>query len=860
MHCSSSSADRTADDSRGGTASDGAGTQITEPQSAGMRAFVLVTGIVITQVILYGPSLSGKKILLPLDLLKLPRYYLPVTSETRGYVAENNSLADVILSIDLRRRYAAEQVRSGRLPLWNPMNYCGAPFIGANNTAVFSPFLVVDYLFPSSKTIAWVQLLKSLVGGIGTYLFMRRALRLSFWPAALTAWAFPLIGFLILWRGYPPSFVAVWLPWFLLATDATVRRPLGWGPIGLAITTAFLLLSGHAGVAAHSLLASGMYATVALVDAKGRQVLRLSSLGVAAALVGGWGLGFLLSAPQNLTTVEYLKLSRRVARREGGRVEFPSVGPAALPLLIMPYYYGSWLRGSLYIAPGGDYQQGIYVAPNARSEEAAMGYAGLLMALFAAPWAVASRRHRVQVFGWLFIGIFALGHTLGIPGFGWLFHVFPLRLLQNNRFVFVTAFAVLVLAAVGLEMLIRRWNAEKDEQSTDRSMSQHLWAAVPIVLLVLVGGWCLMRMVIVPEPIVRLGSSPAVPATTYATIKGWFTAQYLVSAVLCAIGLAAWYVILRSNWRPTWLPATAAALLVGELVYNAYGVSPQVDPALDYPPLPALQKLAEAPPGRICGYNCLPACLNQTHGLYDIRGYDGAGPRYLMELFERCELRVDGKIVDNHNLRGSQWFIPPPASPILDMLNLRYRIHRGRPPADVEPLFVDVDYWVLESETFLPRVYVPRRYEPELDPERTLDRLDRPDFDARQLALVAAPLAASVNEVDGEATILKETPDSVTIDVTMRTPGLVVLADLWFPGWEAYYKGESVEILRTNHALRGVELPAGTGRLVFRYRPATFRHGLWLAVLALAVIAGWLAIVAIRSSRLNPAHAAGTGG
>ena len=827
---------------------------IAEPRSRWARAAVLVAGIVATQVLLYGPSLSGQKILLPLDILKLPRFYLPITPETKGYVALDGTLSDEIISIELRRRYAAREVRQGRLPLWNPYNYCGAPFIAANNTAVFSPFRLVDYLFPSPVTIAWVQLLKSLVGGIGAYWFFRRAIGVSFWPAVVAAWSFPLIGFLILWRGYPPSFVAVWLPWLLLATDATVRRPGGLGTIGLAVATALLLVSGHAGVAAHALLASGAYALVACIDAYGRQSIAWQRLGVVVALLLGWGLGFLLSAPQNLPTIEYLAHSRRVARREAGRVEFPSVGPAALPLLVCPYFYGSWQRGSLYIAPGGHYEQGIYHAPNARSEEAAMGYAGLIMTLLAAPWAFWSRRHRVMSIGWLAIGLFALSHTLGIPGLALLFRVFPLRLLQNNRFVFVTAFAVLALGAIGLEVLLRRWRFPNDAvrgqataQASPRAASGAVfcepvprWFWVPCVTTIVgLGAWCLVRIVVWPEPIVRLSLAPGIPAAAAATIRMWFARNYAFSALFCALAVAGWAVVLLPHWRRAWMPAVGAALLVGEMVFNAWGVNPQVSPALYYPRLPALEALHDAPPGRICGWNCLPACLNQTHDLYDIRGYDGAGPRHLMELFERCELWVDGRRVDNHNTHGSQWFIPPLNSPILDMLNLRYRIYRGTPPPEVKPRFIAPDYWVRESKTCLPRVYVPARYERETDPQKTLGRLSQPDFDARQLALVAGNVEPPQQRVRGRATLVEEEPQRLVIDVEMETPGLVVLADLWYPGWQATYNGQPIDIFRTNHALRGMLVPAGAGRLELRYKPPTFYVGLWLFAAALLGLVMW---------------------
>ena len=76
----------------------------------------------------------------------------------------------------------------------------------------------------------------------------------------------------------------------------------------------------------------------------------------------------------------------------------------------------------------------------------------------------------------------------------------------------------------------------------------------------------------------------------------------------------------------------------------------------------------------------------------------------------------------------------------------------------------------------------------------------------------------------------------------METPGLVVLADLWDKGWQAYLNGKRVPILRANHAIRGVVVPAGSGTLEFRYAPASFAWGLRLAGLAAVALLVWLGI------------------
>src|SRR5262249_33307184 len=150
------------------------------------------------------------------------------------------------------------EVRSGRLPLWDPRNYCGAPFLANNQSAVFSPFRLLDYLWPNPLALAWGQMLKALVGGISAYMFFRRAMRCQFFAATIGAWIWPMSGFLVSWTMWPQSATALWLPWVLLAVRQIIRRPSDRWAALLALLTCFTLICGHSATGAQVLIASGI--------------------------------------------------------------------------------------------------------------------------------------------------------------------------------------------------------------------------------------------------------------------------------------------------------------------------------------------------------------------------------------------------------------------------------------------------------------------------------------------------------------------------------------------------------------------------------------------------------------------------
>ena len=178
--------------------------------------------------------------------------------------------------------------------------------------------------------------------------------------------------------------------------------------------------------------------------------------------------------------------------------------------------------------------------------------------------------------------------------------------------------------------------------------------------------------------------------------------------------------------------------------------------------------------------------------------------------------------------------------PILDMLNVRYVPLRGSPPAGFRPDFSGDDCWVWTNRRALPRAFVPASVETIEDDQRRLAAMASTAFDPRQVAYVETPLDLPA-VCRGTAEIVDEIPSRVTIATNMQTRGLVVLADLWDKGWNAYLDGRPVPILRADHALRGVEVPPGQARLEFRYEPASFAWGLRLAAVGLAAGAGWLA-------------------
>jgi len=86
--------------------------------------------------------------------------------------------------------------------------------------------------------------------------------------------------------------------------------------------------------------------------------------------------------------------------------------------------------------------------------------------------------------------------------------------------------------------------------------------------------------------------------------------------------------------------------------------------------------------------------------------------------------------------------------------------------------------------------------------------------------------------LSGQATRPSETvsvtypsPQQAVLEVNLDSPGLVVLADVYYLGWNLAIVGQPAPIHRVNGMMRGAVVSAGSHRLVYTYEPRSFRVG-----------------------------------
>ena len=345
-----------------------------------------------------------------------------------------------------------------------------------------------------------------------------------------------------------------------------------------------------------------------------------------------------------------------------------------------------------------------------------------------------------------------------------------------------------------------------------------------------------------------------VPGLTWLRVpaRAWFIVAFGL-ALLAGIGVHA----LQRRPRPgRWLSpsrvaALALALVVLDLGFMDASLIRLRSVASILSEGSELAAYLAAQPGLFRIYSPSYSLPQQSGAVYGLHSVDGVDP---LQLAETAAFVRQAAGLESQPPRYSE--VLPPAPPngdvilghrdarpdlnLLGLLNVRYLAAEF--PLDVGGLVERGRFgttYLYENTHVLPRAFVLYRAEPVIGPEEALARLK--EADPRQVAFVegGAALTGQSTATLSEALVTLYTPDSITVRVTLERPGVLILSEVWYPGWEARADGQPLPIYRADGLLRAVYLQPGTHTIVFNYAPGTVKAGLALSVL------GWLVFASL---------------
>lgn len=237
------------------------------------------------------------------------------------------------------RHFAGQELRAGHIPLWNPFEFCGTPFVANAQSAVFYPLNLPFWIFDTAYAFGLSAFGHSILAMWAIY-FLCQRWQLSRAASVVAATAYAGCGYLAAWALLPTLFAtASWLPLCLLlfekASDDARPRWASWGLTG---ALACALLAGHAQIFFYVMLA--LLLRQPFLARRGRGF---------TVLIGSLGGAVMLGMLQLLPTLELAKYGHRAgAVADAGSWQFVrdrALQWAELPALVVPQWPLSW--GSL---------------------------------------------------------------------------------------------------------------------------------------------------------------------------------------------------------------------------------------------------------------------------------------------------------------------------------------------------------------------------------------------------------------------------------------------------------------------------------------------------------------------------------
>ncbi len=796
-------------------------------------------------------------------------------------------------------QFISRHLSSGEIPFWNPFEAGGNPLVANYQSSLFYPLKFLVYFFGALDTYLLVRLV---LAGVFMYRFCRflRLSRLSAWMGTLV---FTLQSYFLLFLNLPHVNAEVFIPLVLFTSAAYIRFGGPWRFLAAAVSVAIVAYGGHPEATFYVLLFTGGYSVFeGWVAGKGG-----GGIPAVRRILGGpliHACGVCLGAVQILPFLEYLGQAWHihapgvggvhrdalgfvefvVPHLRSGHFDFPmGVGCIALmlalgaviglrrlraravyftviPVLFGGLFLGVWPFTELgrlpFIGEAGNIK---YPAPIVNASLAVLAAMGL------------DRLRSRTDGGHPCRGFHFLGAGLLVVGFGIPMVLGILR--EDLRGKLDTGACALVAAmVVGISVFI------------------HLR----------------QKRVLGPRalPMACLATGLAALWTHHAGIGGK-TGWGLAGIVLVGPALAACH----ARWRGSlprgrvWIPVCLTLLAVGIVhVVKDRVVDPpggrRLLPDPEIPPEFVTLILEEnaarkAGPFRIAGEPlALPANQATVYGLEDVRSFDALYvDRFFQFLnvinelpdYREVFLPLPPRITQQEALKlliqsRCDWYffeqtkrsgIKPEkfTDPLVDLLGVRFFLYysmdldrQGPVPIgpDYRVIYDRHGYRVVANDRALPRAFLVHSAERVASAGRAKARLGEATFKAciRDVVILEGrlpgPLPDTGRQTPEETVrVRREGPHHTRVDVEAKQPGVLVLTDNNYPGWEAVRRledgrEEPVDILPADLAFRGVYLPAGTHQVHFRYRPRSVLYGGALAGAVLVLILGACLLPPIR--------------
>lgn len=705
----------------------------------------------------------------------------------------------------------------GALPLWNPLNYCGLPFLAQWNTMSFYPGTAIYLLLPMPWSLSFFCLVHVFWGGVGMYFLVRHWTKQNL-AGGVAGIVFAFSGLtlnFIMWPSHIATFS--WLPWVIWlapqgweqgghklfwATLACSLQMIAGGPETILLTWVLL-----------SLLACGDLLTIkGRTRTDGRQhtfvtgreagptpcMLEESAAStwqLCLRFVGLVSLVACICAAQLLPFLELLRHSERTTGYSASSHDWsmPTWGWASF---LVPLFHTVPNAQNIYFQVGQYWTSSYYV-----------GIATIFLTV------VALRR----ALNWrlvLLAGASSLCLVLALGDDGFLFKLLRFCIPQVGFVRYPVKFLILVSALAPLM-------AGVGFAALSNQPALKFKPFEKAVVLSLLGLICLT--------LILEWRTPMLEGAWRLT---WHNG--LTRAVFFALLLFCGAQCLRSDGRRRILAGLLLLMVIWlDLITHVPTQNPSISPLVYTPGLARAKLAPEEQPYLGQGRVMLSAAAEETLRLNALPNLEQHFLVRRMASFPDCNLLDD--------IPEVYGFFSLAPRHISNLANLPYV------QKDVD--FSRVMDFMAVTRTTKPGTlfdWAPRPSAMPLvtvgqkavfaDDQSVINAFFQTNTDLRQIVFLPVEARGQVKvEACPTARVLnvKFENEQVEFVASCPEPAMMVISQAWYPGWKAYIDGKSANLWRANYAFQALQVPTGEHLVKIRFQDGALDSGLVISLLGL---------------------------
>lgn len=689
------------------------------------------------------------------------------------------------------RNFAAVSLANGDLPLWNPFTFSGTPFQADIQSALFYiPNLLLTFFVSDGRlNFYWLEILiiaHIMLAGVSMY-YLAKEYGIQKLFALISGLVFALSGFMTTHVIHQVIICQVaWLPLILFFFRKALLGHSMLYTILCGITLGHAVLAGFPQVSLYIFFFLFLYFLFEFFSALKECGFKTNivMLPIAAAVVI---IAVAFTSIQLLPTIELAPLSQRAEITYEKSQEGQLAWEQLITFFVPKFFGSSGAQGSTYWGPGAYWvfwETCLYV-----------GIPAIVLIIFSL---FAAKDNRYVKF---FVGlsIFAMLYALGdnfifhkvffniVPGFD--------KFRSIGRITLLSTLSFSLLCGFGLQAFFYLMSAQEQK--------------IGKVLLFIAGGAVLLWLA------ASMGFlQPSEGTRYYDQIHSMAVSETTTTLILVLGTIGVFFLISRRTVSP--LTGIIGLIILLFVDVNIFGFN---------------QNNGTTNPDEY---------YNRTANLVEIIKQEGQKEYFRVNsrlensmILDRNQGMVDRIfMMEGYTPLALQRIYPPVKDfdRACDLLNAKFRT------------VVDNQNQTMRlsaASTFVPRAYFVYQTTVITDEEKIKEFMSSDSFDPLKIVVLEENPDLSLDEIvdssDGKAEIISYSLNSITLKVSTRKNGYLVLSEIFYPGWNAYIDGKLEKVYRANWSLRAIPVRAGDHNIEVRFEPVSFYRGAWITFVTIGL-------------------------